>query len=45
MERQLRRGEQNMGHTLKMATTSRGRRLPSRLLRLMMQMMTRNLQQ
>ncbi len=45
MEKQSKRGEKKMRHTLKMATTLRGRRLPSRLLRWMIQMMTRNLQQ
>jgi hypothetical protein len=45
MEKQSKRGEQKMRLTLKMATTLRGRRLPSRLLRWMIQMMTRNLQQ
>jgi hypothetical protein len=45
MEKQLRRGEQKMRQTLKMATTLRGRRLQLRLLRWMIQMMTRNLKQ
>jgi hypothetical protein len=45
MGKQLRRGGQKMRHTVKMVTTLRGRKLPSRLLRLMLQMMSRNLQQ